>query len=233
MAVRDEIPSNYWQADTTLGKRDSRVIGYATSLARQYGTDGRIGLVHHGTVIVTYDQSGWVEITNDYGSVTTTARIRAALPGSWNIGSRNGARYLWHGGYALTPLVDGLAVAADWMDDGTLAPDAPVVTYRGDTILTAADVAAIKSAEDDARAARDAKRQARLLREHPTVGGPRTHTASAWDRRARDCERCHEEERLEREAHRAAVSAEHDAGSHADRCPWDCSQRPATQGWWY
>lgn len=222
MGVRHDIPSSYWQADATLGSRSERTIGYATRLQRR--SDG-IDLLHHGTVIVTY-RIGSTEVANDYGSVTTSWRINAALPGGWSAHNRNGTRYLFHGGYALTPLVDGLTIATDWD-----APADPVVTFRGDTILTTADVDAIKGAEDAARDARAARRTARLLREHPVTGGPRTHNARAYNRRARDCERCHAEEQAERDARRAALSVEHDAGSH-DRCPWDCPKRPANQGWY-
>jgi hypothetical protein len=214
MGVRHDIPTSLDGARSTLKGKTRRNIGYQTALAT---TDNGVALEHWGTAIVEYLPDGWVEVTNDYGSVTTTARIRSALPSMWSIGSAGkSGRYIFHAGYRITPAIDGISV-----NDGTA--DAAVM-FGGDVVLTWDDVATIKAAEDGARSARADKRAARLLREHPAVGDPSTHPGRYG--RPYDCPRCTEESRLEREAHRAALSAEHDANGHPyGRCPWDCPKR--------
>lgn len=222
MANLDLQRGTYAAAETLLRKRDSRIIGHNTTLHRTYG--GALAVRYHSTDVVTLTADGWLTMrTGGWDTVTTWSRINALLPGRWSVWSRKGSRYLYSGGRRVTPYVDGLSIHADTGRVG----------MGSDVLLTADDVAAIIAAADTAEADREAKRAARLLREHPTVGGPRTHTRSEWNRRAYGCARCTAEESAERDAKRAALAAEHEAGTHPTDysgravCPWDC---PETYG---
>ena len=236
MAHLDLETGTYAAARTLLGSRDSRRIGHNTTLHTLSGSPD-LAVRYHSTDILDMTADGWLRPrTGGWDTSTTWQRINALLPAPWGIGSRNGTRYLYHGGRPITPYADGLAIH----------PATDAVAFHGDTILTREDVYALRDAADAATEARAVKRAARLLREHPTVGGPRTHTASAYDRRVWGCERCRAEQDAEREARRAALAADHAAsdialgsgpdawaayaGAHRNyggkrACPWDCPNR--------
>ncbi len=225
MAHLDLQTGTYAAADTLLGSRSERRIGHNTRLHRPYSSavPAPIAVRYHATDIVTLSADGWLTVsTGGWHTVTTLQRINALLPGRWRIGShgKHGS-YLWHGGYPITPFVDGLQVNTS----------TGAVGIGGDVLLTADDVAAIETAAEAAEAARADRRAARLLREHPTAGGPRTHTRSLYDQRARGCGRCDTELAAIREARRIALGVEHITGHPADywgkvTCPWDCPERP-------
>jgi hypothetical protein len=219
MAHLDLQTGTYAAAETLLNGRSSRRIGHNTTLHTV--ADG-IAVRYHSTDIVTLSADGWLTMRTDgWDTVTTWQRINALLPGPWSVHSDHGSRMLYSGGRPITPYADGLQVHVGYSSGSANGS----VGMNGATLLTAEDVAAIRDAYDAAAEARAEKRAARLLREHPTVNGPRTHTASLYERRARDCARCNEELRAEREARRAVVAAEHRAMEHAlnratDAAPW-------------
>jgi hypothetical protein len=230
MAHLDLSTGTYAAAETLLHGRQSRRIGHNTTLHRYSGPAESSALCvrYHSTDIVTLSSDGWLTMsTGGWDTVTTWSRINGLLPGRWAVHSRNGSRYLYHGGRPITPYTDGLAVQ----------PATGAVGMGGETLLTAEDVATIETAAEAAEAARAEKRAARLLREHPTAGGPRTHSRALYAQRARDCERCDTELAAEREARKAALHAEHVAGVHAERgygaasCPWECPDRPRVTSW--
>jgi hypothetical protein len=202
MAHLDLQRGTYAAADTLLGTRDSRRIGHNTTLHRYSGpaASDAIAVRYHSTDILTLSRDGWLTLsTGGWHTVTTWQRINAVLPGPWRVSSRNGTPWLYYSGRPVTPYVDGLAVH----------PESGAVGMSGATLLTADDIGAIIDAADTATADREAKRAARLLREHPTAGGPRTHSRAAYDRRVYGCARCDVELSAEREARKAALHAEH------------------------
>jgi len=204
MAHLDLQRGTYAAAATLLGSRQSRRIGHNTTLHRYSGPADSAALCvrYHSTDIVTLTADGWLEMsTGGWHTVTTWSRINAILPGPWRVGSDRGTSWLYSRGRRITPYTDGLSIHAD----------TGAVGYGSAVLLTAEDVAAIVAAADAAQTARDAKRAARLLREHPTAGGPRTHSARAWNRRVYGCARCAEEETTERDARRAVLAEEHTA----------------------
>lgn len=241
MAHLDLPTATFAAADAKLGGRDSRRIGHNTTLERRHrrGDGSRtIAVRYHATDIVTFSADGWLTInTGGWDTVTTWQRIGAILPLPWRVWSRNGSRMLYHNQRPITPYADGLS----------LHPASGAVGMYGDILLAADDVATIEAAADAAEASRAATRAARLLREHPTVNGPRTHTRSLYDQRPRDCERCTVELVAEREARRTVLAADHAAsdiaaaggpdtwavynGAHKNyrdkrECPWECPDRP-------
>lgn len=206
----------YDAARALLRKRTRRNIGNNTRLSA-VDVSPHDGLSHayavtlHSTDIYTMRADGWAVVnTGGWETVTTFARLNALLPAPWRVGSngRSGnARGVWlySAGYAVCPLRDGLAVYVGRESDSAVAraADSAVVGYALrdysaspiETVLTGADVEAIRAAEDAVRATRSAARAARLLREHPTVGGPRTHRGGRWEGwRPYDCARCQAEE---------------------------------------
>lgn len=193
----------YAAARTLLGSRDSRVIGHNTRLHTQ--SDGSLAVRYHSTDVYVMTADGWViPDTGGWSTVTTWQRINALLPGPWRIASRGkSGHWLYYSGRPITPYVDGLAIRPE------SGPDGAAVAYAGETILTDDDISALVAAADIATEERNAKRAARLVREHPTIGSPRTHRG--YDHRSYDCARCTAELAAERAARRAVLAAEHDA----------------------
>jgi len=224
--------ADYHAADTLLGSRDERRIGHNTRL-RRAGDD--IAVRYHATDIVTMSADGAVTIdTGGWDTVTTWQRVNALLPGPWAIHSDRGRRSLYYRGHVITPYADGLTLYAA---DGR-------VSYAGDTILTADDVAAIVAASEEAAARRAAKHAERMLREHPTARtfAPDHPALPSWavpagtghrgGRGARACDRCDAESTQWAQLRRDRIAADHDAGTHPApswssgvSCPWDCPRR--------
>ena len=105
MSVYDRIPTDYWDAHTSLidarGRElEERPLGYATRL---YRGEACFGLVHHRTVVVCYYADDSVAVTTGgWHSPTTKARINAALSASpWSVGSHRGVWYWWYRGSGL------------------------------------------------------------------------------------------------------------------------------------
>jgi len=242
--------ASFAAADTLIaGGRDKRQrpIGHNTVAIRR-GPDA-IAVRYWSTDIVTMHRDGSIAVTlNGYNTVTTLQRVNYLLPAPWRVASyrqRGQSRaWLWAGGYPVTPFVDGL----------TIHPDTGAVSYDGAVILTADDIAAIRSAAEAAQAERERKRIARYAAQHAA----QPYASSDAFRHRWDCKACTALREAEREAHRARLSAEHDAmtealsratdaapwtpaeyaaaGSHIRRnyydgsishvgCPWDCPQR--------
>ena len=80
MSVYNRIPSSFMSALTVLNGRQSRKIGFQTSLVRI--SDDEVALKHHNTYIVKYSYDNLVIDPNGYRSSTTKRRINEALRGS-------------------------------------------------------------------------------------------------------------------------------------------------------
>ena len=77
MSVYDRIPSSFMAALTVLNGRQSRKIGFQTSLVRI--SEEVVALKHHNTYIVKYDYTGMEVDPNGYRSSTTKRRINKAI----------------------------------------------------------------------------------------------------------------------------------------------------------
>jgi hypothetical protein len=219
MAHLDLQAGRFAAADTLLGTRDRRRIGHNT-IARRVDPD-TIAVRYHATDIYRMTRDGWAILsTGGWDTVTTWSRINALLPGPFACYSHRGRRSIYVRGHAVTPYADGLAVhVGSTMAGGTDAIGMQTPDGIGQ-LLSADDIASIIAADEVDQARRATARDARLSREHPAVDGVRLHSARLWNRRARWCERCTIEERAERDAHRAILTAEHVAmGSTLARNP--------------
>lgn len=213
MAHLDLQRGTFAAADTLLGKRSERKIGHNTRLER-LGED-RIGVRYHATVIYTMTRDGWA-IVNDGGwnTVTTWQRVNALLPSPFAIYSHRGERSLYRGGHPVAAYVPGLAVHVGSTSAGGTGAVGMASRYSYDNgpvapILSSSEVDGIVAAEVAKATAREVKRAARLLREHPEVGGERHHNANAYAGRVHDCARCRAERDIETAARRVALEAEH------------------------
>lgn len=217
------IPSSYDEACAILaGGRDKsrRTVANNTRVVRR-GDDVAVQL--HGTDVVTFTRDGWAIIDHGgWDTVTTWARVNAALPGGYTCWSDRGRRNLYAHGTRTLLYAPGVAVRAS---DGALGYRGPDGTIA--VLMTRDDVNVIRGAQEAADEARAEKRAARLLREHPVVGGPRTHRANlGWGGRPYGCARCETELDAEREARRAALAVEHEATAAtlarnpSDADPW-------------
>jgi hypothetical protein len=136
---------------------------------------GNIAIRHWNTDIVTHRADGWTVVDmGGWDTVTTRARVNAALPGPFGIGSNgNRGTFLFSRGYAILPYVGGIAVNATTGCVGIRDGVSIAALY------SAEDIAEVIAAEDVKRAERDARRAARILREHPvaTVWNADVHPA--------------------------------------------------------
>lgn len=239
--------ASYAAAQAALGSRDSKRIGHNTTVHRLYGSTG-YAVRYHSTDILTMRDDGSVELsTGGWDTITTKTRLNALLPGPYSIhGHRIGrdtSLYLWVRGYPMTPFVDGL----------TIHPADGSVSFQGETILTAADIAAMIDAAEDRRAMLDARREVTRKAQHAArPGAPSASFRHRWD-----CPDCRTLEAAEREARSAILHAEHDRNEHSavrpvydwrknadgsndytagswhdtgrsetySTCPWDCPDR--------
>jgi hypothetical protein len=166
MARLESFRRDWIGATSALHGRQSRAIGHNTALVSQWaaGDAARpVAVRYHSTNVVTYRPDGWVVIrSGGWETVTTSNRLAQAMPDGWRIGShRTGkasAWWLYRDGRPVLPFASNLAVNTDTGAVG--------MANSGDAVgilLTADDIAAIVAAEDAARAAREAKRAARIL----------------------------------------------------------------------
>ncbi len=249
MAHLDLQSGTYRAAETLLGSRYSRKIGHNTVLIRR--GESAIAVRYHSTDVYTMTSDGWAIIrTGGWYTPTTSSRVRALLPGRWNVSFNHG---LYFGGHLITPYTDGLAVhEASGAVGFAGANDSPGV------ILTAEDVAAIVTASEAKAETRAAKRAERITREHPaprpvTWRADVIHGAYGWQspmpsphrgyRASAECSSCQAESAEYREARQAVMTADHPNGhaysvtvgdavlsAPAGACPWDCPLRTASTG---
>lgn len=217
------IPSTYAEATATLGARDSRKVANNTRVHRA-GAEC-IAVRHWNTDILEHYADGWTAVdVNGWHTVTTWARVNAGLPGPFRIGSagKRGTFVYWRG-YAVCPYVGGIAVHAERGEVGILDKSG-----RFATLYTPADLAAVAEREDAARADRDRKRAARILREHPEVRPvtyradmphapygsecplPNPHRMGSW-RAVGECARCKAERDAWADIRRPILAADHAA----------------------
>lgn len=166
----------YEAARARLGKRDHLTIGHNTSLER---FDGVIAVRLHSTNVLTFTADGWTIIrANGWETSTTSDRVNALLPPGWRIGGdgkgqrgdgwglyRTGP-YGWAGWARIATFIDGLAVRQDPEDRSVgMAGRRP---WQNETaiMLDPDQVESIVITAEGERAAREAKRAARLAREH-------------------------------------------------------------------
>lgn len=91
----DDMPTNYWAAQTLLANRDERTIANNTRLRRHPVEPGVIELVLHATAIVRWTPDTVTLNSGGWRTVTTKARMNAALHGTrYRVEQRDHAWYL-------------------------------------------------------------------------------------------------------------------------------------------
>lgn len=224
MARIETFRQDFVGALSALHGRDARTVGHNTRLVARGGYDGaqEVAVRFHSTDVATFRADGWTVLSSGGWRTTTTAdRLRQALPAEWSVYSVRtrgvSAWWLARSGRPVLPFADGIAVHAD----GRVG-----FSNRGGEpreLLTADAVADAVAAVDAARADREAKRAARILRQHPAPRPARyVPGANAWTYpagltpahgRARpyDCAACRAEVAEWQALRDAHMTAEHDS----------------------
>ena len=73
------LPRTFADAERMLGKREQKRLLNNTYAVR--GGGGRVDIIHHNSIIGSFDPDGSVMLTNaGYGSVSTRERLNAMAP---------------------------------------------------------------------------------------------------------------------------------------------------------
>lgn len=115
MAHMNATPSNWYAADTYLGKRQERVIGHNTRIERAGNDDATIRIKYHGNTIVTYTTESVSYSSCGWRTITTKQRINEFLPDGWHVWQDRGEWYLGHGWNDKSRYVwaDGITILTD------------------------------------------------------------------------------------------------------------------------
>lgn len=159
----------YTAAAALLGERSSRKIGHNTVLHRV--DSDRIAVRYHATDVYTMTADGWAIIdTGGWRTSTTSQRVRALLPGPWNVTLGGDRAGIYSGGHLVTPYADGIAVGVEGAVLGSIGFAPERYRYGGGfpgVLMTPEQVADVITAAEQRAEVRAAKRAARILAQHP------------------------------------------------------------------
>lgn len=108
------LPRTFADAERMLGKRGQKRLLNNTYAVR--GGGGRVNIIHHNSIIGSFDPDGSVMLTNaGYGSVSTRERLNAMAPAHVSFVQRDYAQqvHVWAGDGVPVGVIPGGTVRID------------------------------------------------------------------------------------------------------------------------